>query len=75
MISIRYLMEMSKKRKAQEAIIQPSGDTKIGEDTDLEEAHQVVAKTKEGETMRSAVYPTKKQAMDMHYKMAKITST
>jgi hypothetical protein len=41
------------------------------EDTDLEEAHQVVAKTKEGETMRSAVYPTKKQAMDMHYKMAK----
>ena len=71
MISIRYLMEMSKKRKAQEAIIQPSGDTKIGEDTDLEEAHQVVAKTKEGETMRSAVYPTKKQAMDMHYKMAK----
>jgi hypothetical protein len=64
-------MEMSKKRKAQEAIIQPSGDTKIGEDTDLEEAHQVVAKTKEGETMRSAVYPTKKQAMDMHYKMAK----
>jgi hypothetical protein len=41
------------------------------EETELEEGHQVVAKTKEGETMKSAVYPTKKQAMDMHYKMAK----
>ena len=41
------------------------------EDNDLEEAHQVVAKTKEGETFKSAVYPNKKQAMDMHYKMAK----
>jgi hypothetical protein len=41
------------------------------EETEIEEAHQVVAKTKEGETFRSAKYPTKKQAMDMHYKMAK----
>jgi len=37
----------------------------------VQEAHQVVAKTKEGETFKSAVYTTKKQAMDMHYKMAK----
>jgi len=41
------------------------------EEDDLDEAHQVVAKTKEGETFKSAVYPDKKQAMDMHYKMAK----
>jgi hypothetical protein len=37
----------------------------------VDEAHQVVAKTKDGESFKSAVYPTKKQAMDMHYKMAK----
>jgi hypothetical protein len=37
----------------------------------VDEAHQVVAKTKDGENFKSAVYPTKKQAMDMHYKMAK----
>lgn len=38
---------------------------------ELEEAHQVVAKTKQGETLRSAVYPTKEKALSMHYKMAK----
>lgn len=43
----------------------------VKEQTELDEAHQVVAKTKEGETFKSGIYPTKKQAMDMHYKMAK----
>lgn len=38
---------------------------------DLDEGHQVVAKTKEGETFKSGIYPTKQKAMDMHYKMAK----
>lgn len=43
----------------------------MDEEVWLEESHQVVAKTKEGETFKSGVYPTKEKAMDMHYKMAK----
>jgi hypothetical protein len=41
------------------------------EEVELDEAHQVVAKTKQGETLRSAVYPTKEKALSMHYRMAK----
>lgn len=41
------------------------------EEVDLEESHQVIAKTKQGETFKSAVYPTKEKALAMHYKMSK----
>lgn len=41
------------------------------EEAELEEGHQVVAKTKQGETFKSAVYPTKDKALAMHYKMSK----
>lgn len=38
---------------------------------ELQEAHQVVATTKDGETFKSGVYPTKEKALAMHYKMSK----
>lgn len=59
-------MDMSKKMA-----IATAQAKKVAEESELEEAHQVVAKTKEGETFKSGVYPTKEKAMDMHYKMAK----
>ena len=41
------------------------------EEIELDEGHQVVAKTKQGETFKSAVYPTKEKAMAMHWKLSK----
>jgi hypothetical protein len=37
----------------------------------IDETHQVVAKTKQGETFKSAIYPTKEKALAQHYKMSK----
>jgi hypothetical protein len=37
----------------------------------VKEGHQVVATTKQGETFKSGVHPTKEKAMSQHYKMAK----
>ena len=37
----------------------------------VDETHQVVAKTKQGETFKSAIYPTKEKALAQHYKMSK----
>jgi hypothetical protein len=35
------------------------------------EGHQVVATTKQGETFKSGIHPTKEKALSQHYKMAK----
>lgn len=35
------------------------------------EGHRVVATTKQGETFKSGIHPTKEKAMSQHYKMAK----
>lgn len=35
------------------------------------EGWQITAKTKEGETFKSGIHPTKEKAMSMHYKMSK----
>ena len=37
----------------------------------VDEGHQVVATTKQGETFKSGVHPTKEKALAQHYKMAK----
>lgn len=67
----RYTMKSTEIAKHKDLLDKYKELRDMHEETEIEEAHQVVAKTKEGETFRSAKYPTKKQAMDMHYKMAK----
>ena len=37
----------------------------------VKEGHQVVATTKQGETFKSGIHPTKEKALSQHYKMAK----
>ena len=37
----------------------------------VDEGHQVVATTKQGETFKSGIHPTKEKALAQHYKMAK----
>jgi hypothetical protein len=50
----------------------PSAFKKAAEEVEhIDETHQVVAKTKQGETFKSAIYPTKEKALAQHYKMSK----
>jgi hypothetical protein len=39
--------------------------------SEMNEGHQVVATTKQGETFKSGIHPTKEKALSQHYKMAK----
>jgi len=39
--------------------------------SEMKESHQVVATTKQGETFKSGIHPTKEKALSQHYKMAK----
>ena len=50
--------------------------TKLGklaknEEMEFDEGHQVVATTKEGETFKSGIHPTKEKALSQYYKMSK----
>jgi hypothetical protein len=55
-------------------VAQPNLTVKKGKTTasgPVAEGHQVVATTKQGETFKSGIHPTKEKALSQHYKMAK----
>ena len=41
------------------------------EEVEIDEGHQIVATTKEGETFKSGIHPTKEKALSQYYKMSK----
>ena len=56
--------EMSSKEKMKRGLYRK-------EEVEVDEAHQVVATSKDGETFKSGVYDNKKDALSKHYQLAK----